>query len=399
MRLTASRPWCHTAGTALLVFLVACSDSSQTGAGDGVGAGAANFDGALADTLAAETVAPLDVTATAPADVTVAAAADVTADVAADATPAHDAGDDASADAVADASADAVGSGPPYPIILAHGFFGFNDFAGAGFLTYFYQVKQILENTGEFLIFTPTVDPFASSDVRSAELLKQVQAILVQTGKAKAVLVGHSQGGLDVRIIAHDHPEIVAAVMMVATPNQGSPVADAVLVLTPGPISKGIVNAMGSLLGGMINPDGSTDNSSIVAALSQFSSKVIPGFNAAYPDAPGIPYWSIAGRSLLAGDGGDCSVTNPPAFVSKWHKNLDPCNAALIALTLAMVGQTNDGLVPVTSAKHGTFLGCIPADHLDEIGQILGQPPGLGNPFDHLVFWTGLVQWLRAQGF
>src|SRR5689334_15723571 len=41
--------------------------------------------------------------------------------------------------------------GPPYPMVLAHGFFGFNDFAGAGFLTYFYDVKKHLEAKGEIV--------------------------------------------------------------------------------------------------------------------------------------------------------------------------------------------------------------------------------------------------------
>ncbi len=380
----------------LLLGAVACSDSSLHNASSGTTDPDADGVNGLSDSstvtdAAAETLPP-DVTlaadVTEPFDVT--ASVDVTAvalhDVAADAEP-------------ADIAAEVKGLGPPYPIVLAHGFFGFNDFAGAGFLTYFYQVKQTLQNQGEFLVFTPTVDPFGSSDARAAQLLTQIDAILVQTGKAKVVLVGHSQGGLDVRIIAHDHPEKVAAVLTVATPHQGSPVADAVLILAPGPISKGIIDAMGKLLGGAINPSGATTNDSVIAALSQFSSKVIPGFNAAYPDAPGIPYWSIAGRSVLAGDGGECSVNNPPAFMTKWSKHVDPCNVALVALTLAMVGQTNDGLVPVSSAKHGTFLGCVPADHLDEIGQILGQPPGLFNTFDHLVFWSGIVQFLRAQGF
>lgn len=289
--------------------------------------------------------------------------------------------------------------GPPYPIILAHGFFGFNDFAGVGFITYFYQVKDQLQKNGEYLVFTPTVDPFASSEVRGEQLWPQVEAILQQTGKAKVVLVGHSQGGLDARVIAHNHPDKVAAVMMVATPHQGSPVSDVVLFLTPGPISKGVVDALGALLGGTINPDGSTSDGSMMAALTQLSSKTMPGFNAKYTDAPGVPYWSVAGRSTYAGNGGECSVSNSPDFVKKWAKELDPCNALLFGLTAAMIGQVNDGLVPVTSAKYGTFLGCIPADHLDQIGQILGQPPGLFNSFDHKEFWVGVVGYLRGLGY
>ena len=53
--------------------------------------------------------------------------------------------------------------GPPYPIVLAHGFFGFEDFAGAGFLTYYYDVKEHLAQQGETQVFTPAVDPFNHS--------------------------------------------------------------------------------------------------------------------------------------------------------------------------------------------------------------------------------------------
>ena len=59
----------------------------------------------------------------------------------------------------------------------------------------------------------------------------------------------------------------------------------------------------------------------------------------------------------------------------------------------------NDGLVPVESAKWGTFLGCVPADHLDEIGQIGGLPPGLGNDWRHKPFYVSLVSYLRAHGY
>ena len=58
-----------------------------------------------------------------------------------------------------------------------------------------------------------------------------------------------------------------------------------------------------------------------------------------------------------------------------------------------------DGLVTVDSAKWGTFLGCIPADHLDEVCQIAGASPGLGNGFDCLAFYTDLEQFLTDNGF
>lgn len=298
-------------------------------------------------------------------------------------------------DASAEAGPDAAAA--PYPIVLAHGFFGFDDFAGAHFLTYFYGVKAHLAAQGEPLVFTPIVDPFSSSAERGAQLTAQIEDILATTGKSKVVIVGHSQGGLDARVVAHEHPELVAGVVTIATPHEGTPVSDAVLLAAPGPISKAIVDGLGKLVGGVINPM-TGQNDSLVAALRQFSSAEIPQFNTAYPDVPGIPYWSIAGRSFLSSGGTDCDVPGAPPWITKWDANRDPCNALLAVLAAPMIGQDNDGLVPLKSAKHGQFLGCLPADHLDQIGQILGQPPGLGNSFDYLQFWTDFVHWIRAQG-
>ena len=59
----------------------------------------------------------------------------------------------------------------------------------------------------------------------------------------------------------------------------------------------------------------------------------------------------------------------------------------------------HDGLVTVESAKLGTFLGCIPADHMDEVNQLAGDPPGLGNPFDAVQFYRDLAAWLRDTGY
>jgi triacylglycerol esterase/lipase EstA (alpha/beta hydrolase family) len=61
--------------------------------------------------------------------------------------------------------------------------------------------------------------------------------------------------------------------------------------------------------------------------------------------------------------------------------------------------QTNDGLVPVASTRWGTFLGCIPADHLDEICQIAGDQPGGSNSFDCERFYRQLADWLVARGY
>ena len=84
--------------------------------------------------------------------------------------------------------------------------------------------------------------------------------------------------------------------------------------------------------------------------------------------------------------------------------NVDPVSPMLEATQFIISPNAfdpvgNDGLVPVESAKWGTFLGCIPADHLDEIGQIGGLSPGLGNDWRHKPFYRSLVSFLRARGY
>ena len=44
-------------------------------------------------------------------------------------------------------------------------------------------------------------------------------------------------------------------------------------------------------------------------------------------------------------------------------------------------------------------VGTIPADHWDEVGQLLGDSPGSGNPFDHVAFYRDLAGFLVDQGF
>ena len=74
--------------------------------------------------------------------------------------------------------------GPPYPIVLAHGFFGFEDFAGAGYINYFYGVRADLAKDGETSVYTPAVDPFNSSEYRGKQLAAHVEQVLAETGAA-----------------------------------------------------------------------------------------------------------------------------------------------------------------------------------------------------------------------
>ena len=292
--------------------------------------------------------------------------------------------------------------GPPYPIVLAHGFFGFNKFAGLDFATYFYQVKDYLAQHGETQVYTPAVDPFNDSTYRGAQLADDIKQILDQTGYAKVNIIGHSQGGLDARVVAHDHPDWVASVVTYATPNDGTEVADVVLKLISDPNAQAVIDALVKVVGAPLY-DQVGNQTSLSKPMKLFSKEGIAAFNKQYPDAPGVTYYSIAGRTDLTLGGSACDAPNAPSFISDFEKTRDPVDILLkptnTLLDDGLSQVPNDGLVQVESAKHGTFLGCVPADHLDEIGQLFGDIPGIGNNWRHKAFFLALVQYLRVQGF
>ena len=41
----------------------------------------------------------------------------------------------------------------------------------------------------------------------------------------------------------------------------------------------------------------------------------------------------------------------------------------------------------------------MPADHLDEIGQLFGDGPGVGNDWDYLKFYSLLIKYIRERGY
>jgi triacylglycerol lipase len=304
-----------------------------------------------------------------------------------------------------DAGTPDAGHGPPYPIVLSHGFFGFDTFAGLDFFTYFFEVKDTLAAEGELLVFTPTVDPFNDSATRSAQLERQIEAVLASTGAAKVNVIAHSQGGLDSRMVAFRHPEWIASLTTVSTPHRGTPVSDLVALGLQDPKARAAVDALVGVAAPAIWSD-ATRQSSITAALAQFETARMTDFNARYPDQPGVAYFSVAGRSALRRAPENCESTNRarPAFIQAFDDTVDPLSPMLDSTELIISPNlfdpvANDGLVPVESAKWGTFLGCVPADHLDEIGQIGGLAPGLGNDWRHKPFYVSLVALLRARGY
>lgn len=284
----------------------------------------------------------------------------------------------------------------PYPLVLAHGMSGFQNI---GPVDYFYGVRAVLEADGH-KVFVSVVDPFNSSDVRGETLRVFVEGVIAQTGAKKVKIIAHSQGGLDARWVANKIPDKVAAIVTISTPHLGVEIADVALDRLPGPIQDAVevlLNVFGIVLSG----DPSQDSK---GAIQQVSVEGMAAWNARVPNQPGVDYYSIAGRTGSTLGEESCGVANQPLFVARWNQYKDPINPLLaipgaILEQLAQPAPTNDGLVSVKAARWGTFLGCIPADHLDEVCQIAGQSPGNGNPFDCHQFYRELAAWMVAEGY
>lgn len=296
-------------------------------------------------------------------------------------------------------------SGPPYPIILMHGMGGFDQLQAPIDLTYFYGVIDDLNAHGENLVFATTAPPFDTSEDRAAALVPQIQAILKQTHKAKVNLVGHSQGGMDARVLASPKGlamgDVIASVTTVATPHQGSLVADLVLGLlqdVPPATVQQVTSAFLSLLQKTAY-DVQTDPQ-LQAQLVELSQKYMTTtFNPKYVDAPGIPYSSYGGRTNLEDGLPDCATDVVYADDPTKLDAAQPEVSATAVFLQGTNGTVNDGLVTVASARWGTFLQCVPADHLAEVGQLAQNGPDALSGFDHLAFFETLVARIRAQGF
>jgi triacylglycerol lipase len=143
---------------------------------------------------------------------------------------------------------------------------------------------------------------------------------------------------------------------------------------------------------------------SLAASFQALSSEGVAAFNAEYTDQVGVRYASVAGRSDFHDGGEACLPDVVVPFVGDSDGELDPVDALLDVTEAVLDGgfgnpYANDGLVRAESARHGEFWGCVPADHLDQVGQLFGDSPGLGNDWDYQAFYSNVVNRIRAEGF
>jgi triacylglycerol esterase/lipase EstA (alpha/beta hydrolase family) len=260
-----------------------------------------------------------------------------------------------------------------FPIVLVHGWTGWNSI---GSYEYFYNVNETLTALG-YPVFTATLDPYNSIEVRAGQLQPEVDQVLTDFRARKIDIIAHSQGGLDSRrlITTLGYGDRVSALTTVATPHQGTPICDMAMGYLPGPgldVLDFMLNAVGAMGG---------NESDAEASFEAMTQHYVQGtFNPATPDDPRVAYDSWTGFT--------CDITEDTC-ANKVH--------ALIAASYWIIKDAagdNDGIVPVSSAPWGDYHGTVDADHFSEIGQFAG----VTGTFEHLEFYKSRARDFAAAG-
>lgn len=291
----------------------------------------------------------------------------------------------------------------PYPVLLLHGMAGFEKLKNIP-VTYFNGVRDDLAAHGETSVYTTLAPPYDTSEERAKVLRTQIDDILKMTGKSKVNLIGHSQGGIDARLLASPsgigYGDRIASVTTVATPHRGSRVADLALGLIGG-IPEATVDAVTGALLDLVEKSvyDLQSDPHLRAQMTEISESYMTGtFNPKYIDDPRVAYTSYGGRTNYESGSDTCGAAafpNDPTKIDVAQPLLAPTAIFLEAGS----GHSNDGLVTVESARWGTFLACVPADHLKEVGQIEMSGTDPISQFDHLAFFRTVVARVRAAGF
>lgn len=252
-----------------------------------------------------------------------------------------------------------------YPIVLAHGLAGSEQYLGI--LDYWYGIENALEDGGAN-VYVTQVSPLNTPQARGEQLIDQIETIVAITGKAKVNLIGHSQGGLDIRYVAATRPDLVASVTTVGSPHKGADLADFLAAgYDGGGFSQAVLSGLGSVLEFALELlTGTQAPNDAIAALQSLTAASMASFNAQYP--AGVPTTSC-GSGATAVNGIRLYSWSGTGVLTNAFDLLDPS----LGVTSLFYDQSNDGLVERCSSRFGAVIrDNYFMNHLDEVNQILG---------------------------
>ena len=240
-----------------------------------------------------------------------------------------------------------------HPIVLAHGYMGFDAIGLRARRGYFRGIRERLEALGH-TVHVVRVAPAAGVIQRAAQLAAQIRNLRAE----RVNIIAHSMGGLDARyaIALLGLDARVASLTTIGTPHRGTPLADTgTLWLGEWRQVRQMLDTFGA------NVDG----------LYDLTTQRMAEFNRAVHDVRGVFYSSVVGAVSP-------NATALNALLAPGH-----------AYLMKRVGS-NDGIVPAESQKWGEVLGEVDADHWEQIGW--------SGSFDAQKFYTILAEHLGKWG-
>ncbi len=273
---------------------------------------------------------------------------------------------------VVSASANANYTKTKYPIVLVHGFSGFDSVGGL--IGYFHTVPYNLRRSGA-KVYVPSVSAFNSSQARGEQLANYLMTL----PESKFNLIGHSQGSPTSRVAASLIPQKVASITSVNGVNGGSKVADVLLGIIPGDVGQslvaGILNSAGSLINFF---SGSNNPQDALASAISLSTQSTLQLNQALGNK------GISSSCSSLSENVNINGNNIKMF--SWSGNrpftnvFDITDGFLGVTSLAFGFERNDGLVSVCSSKLGRVISTTyQMNHVDAINHLFGVR-GWTNP-------------------
>jgi triacylglycerol lipase len=307
-----------------------------------------------------------------------------------------------------------------YPLVLVNGIdvsplFSWSD-----------RIVEVLEQSGNS-VHLAVVPPYDATYRRAAALWERVEEVREETGAPRVNLICHSLGGLDCRYLVSPgglHWEVdaseeaiqgaVASITTVGTAHYGTPVADAALGYLASEDPEDAIDALATTLGEWFSGEVLEEDVDLRAAIGALTESQSLAFNASITDAPGVYYQSWAGFSRPFGEpwadpeglAGACATEGGDGLAlysgDEDHLSLVLQPSYDMVAELAVEGgealAPNDGLCPTRSARWGSFRGCVPADHQEQLGR--GNLPDINvrNRLDIASFYAEVAADLGARG-
>jgi triacylglycerol lipase len=253
-----------------------------------------------------------------------------------------------------------AGRVPCYPVVFFHGMLAFSTLRMhlPEDLNSFSPLRRFLSERGFRALF-PQVAPTSCVSSRAAQLKEQI----LRWTDEPVNIIAHSMGGLDARYMVSvlGMADRIRSLTTVSTPHRGTFLVDWFLTNFRNRLPLLLaLEAMGTDLGGF--------RDCRPTACSKFNEEV--------PDMPGVRYFSY---------GGSVSSAHVTPFLRRAYNLLSAAEGP------------NDGMVSLTSARWGEYLGTIHADHFAQTPDMTFVRPG--ETFDPLGFYVRIVEDLARRGF